>query len=393
MSSSDVDIELAYAVTSFVRRGGEQPQWLEQNLPSVLERVKTLLARGARPDVLIGTQEQSTSCLWVFCLGCRQGMEPLLELLLAADYKPALDLAAASHLPSGCRYTPLCAAIDQLLPSFVRLLIAHGADVKAPCTVSPRGRLDWPVRVCVTNIWTQLTENRNVDGALETLDHLISAGADLDAVDDRWIDDEPPGQRALLIALRRLELQPSARAVLDAVAMRLLDAGANVHARNYSQMRPLNLASFLPSLDVFKALVAKGADPSPVPFIVEAGPGALLMQPGQQLGTHYLQIAVQEGRADVLQAAAAAGVKLKKVKLLGEIAVPLLVRAVVEGQLSCVRCLLDCGVDVNEVCSQGEYPATAVDLAQCQLVRRANDSWSQVIAALRAAGGKGYDEL
>lgn len=50
----------------------------------------------------------------------------------------------------------------------------------------------------------------------------------------------------------------------------------------------------------------------------------------------------------MLRAAADAGVKLHRVKAVGDFNGPLLASAVGGGHLECVRALLDCGCDVNE---------------------------------------------
>lgn len=231
-----------------------------------------------------------------------------------------------------------------------------------------------------------------VDDACETLDYLVAAGADVDAADGRWLGDQPPDDTPLLHALGCCDLPPARRAIVDAVARRLIEAGANVHTRDFLQARPLDFAAELPSLDIFKALVAEGADPSPTSFIAHVAPGQ--EDEWDQFGAHYLERATEDGRADVLEAAAAAGVDINKLTTLGRVAMPLLAFATIRGQLACVRFLLDYGVDVNSVYKDGDKKLTACDVAHLGL------SWGgfggagvEIMAALRAAGAKLYSEL
>lgn len=233
----------------------------------------------------------------------------------------------------------------------------------------------------------------------EGLDYLLAAGADVNAFDARSIGDSPVEPSPLLVALHRSELRPDGHPVLDACALRLINAGADIHARNASQMRPLDCATVLPSLDVFNALIAKGADPTPTPFVGTIGPGKGLGDPGSaydgvQLGLHYLQVAIHHGRADVLRAAAAAGVNLTKVRILGRMPYPLLSAATCYMQPTCVRVLLDLGADVNEVVTTSMGRSTVVDIAQHLFGLEPGDALRlAIMAILRAAGGKRYDEL
>lgn len=172
---------------------------------------------------------------------------------------------------------------------------------------------------CVALIGARQLKHQSVE-RVAILDYLISAGADADAVDDRVLVGDSTYTTPLVTSMQRYDVDSSAHPVLDLATMKPIDAGANLNARDENQMRPLDFAAQLPSLDVFKALIAEGADPSPVPNIVERMPG----QPneGHTLGVHYLQTTTQNGRADVLQAAAAAGVDLKKARSLGPFRAP-----------------------------------------------------------------------
>lgn len=112
--------------------------------------------------------------------------------------------------------------------------------------------------------------NQPVKGALEVLDCPISAGADVDACEDLWFDGHPPTPPALVEALSAPALPGSGGAVISAMAMKLIEAGANFNAhRADTQERPLDLAATRSSLELFKALIAKGADPSPTPYVTK----------------------------------------------------------------------------------------------------------------------------
>lgn len=79
-------------------------------------------------ETALSVASNSRSCL---ALVCWDGLEPLLELLLAADYNPSLDANAVCATLSGSLATPLYFALRRNRPSFVRLLLAVGVDVRA----------------------------------------------------------------------------------------------------------------------------------------------------------------------------------------------------------------------------------------------------------------------
>lgn len=247
------------------------------------------------------------------------------------------------------------------------------------------------MHLCVTGIIKSVRTDEPVVGALEALDYLLAAGADVDARDDRWIDDHKPTPTPLLFLLGWPELFLPGGGLLHDVAMRLIDGGADLNARNFAQMRPLDFAAELPSLDIFRALVAKGADPSRVPYIVQVAPG--LEGAGESLGTHYLADAIQNNRVDVLQAASAAGVNLKKIKTLARGSVPLLAEAAQGGRVECVRFLLDIGANVNEVHELNGDKRTAWDAAVDCLNRGGLVFHLQIMTMLIPAGGKPFSEL
>lgn len=185
----------------------------------MLELAKALLDRGARPDVLIRFDGLSPlegtllSCLAVFCVGGYPGMEPLLELLLAVDYTPALDLNAACASRHDGLGNLVCYTVLAYRPSFLRLLVAQGADLTAPCGRRNNGVLEWPVHVCVSGVLERVTEAASTDDVLETLDYLIAAGAGVDAVDDWLLKDLPFCETALITALATTDMSLVASAV------------------------------------------------------------------------------------------------------------------------------------------------------------------------------------
>lgn len=198
----------------------------------------------------------------------------MLQKLLAADRKPGTDIFGASETDSGTRVTPLGYAVRMYQPSFIRLLVEHGADLNAACVQNASGRMDWPVRVLIGALCQDTEADRSTDGALAILDCLISVGADVNASEGRRADDGTPVRNALLDLLKQPLASPASHRAREAAAMRLIEAGADVNARDEFQARPLDAAAALPSVDVFKALTRRQhrtslngscLDPAPVP--------------------------------------------------------------------------------------------------------------------------------
>lgn len=129
------------------------------------------------------------------------------------------------------------------------------------------------------------------------LDLLVEAGADVNAhcpLSDPFVTDM--ACTPLVAAINLISQDPKDAAVLEPIVLRLIELGADLDARTHRQQRPLDLASLLPTLTVFKALIAKGADPSPVAFVAfEQSVG----REEQLGGCHYLEIAVERDRVDV----------------------------------------------------------------------------------------------
>lgn len=351
---------------------------------------------------------------------------------------PPLRLDHYCEAEDGSYSSPLAEAIESLIPNHVRMLLSRGASVAGPCCYDavndadaskllPAGQRPriafWPVWRCVHAACRSPTL---VDAAMEILDMLIEAGADMDASDKSGLAERKGAAVTPLLqvieAMMRLGEQGSAakqpalgsdkgsptkaRENSDAsknldmalirqferITARLIEAGADVNARDVELNRVLDWASQLPTLTVFKLLIAKGADPRPTVYKSKIGE--------DKAGVHYLQRAVQEDRVDVLEAAVEAGVVVGKVRLLGPWQPPLLGAAISFGSSNCAKFLVQnlekCGVDVNDTylerCRNPEcklrHIATALDGAADG--REANHDLE---AMLRAAGAKTNDEL
>lgn len=152
----------------------------------------------------------------------------------------------------------------------------------------------------------------------------------------------------------------------------------------------------MPSMTVFHRLRAWGADPFPAPFIARAV-GGRPEEDGQLTGTHYLKMAIEQDRADVLRAAVAAGVDLRRVIALSGSPLPSLAFAAGYCKLECVRYLLhEYRADVNEEFETGfgGGKMTALDCTGT-LVPGGGDprSIAEIDLMLRAEGGKFHHEL
>lgn len=326
-------------------------------------------------------------------------LSPLLKVLLEAKLTPPVDANAVME-QLGALLTPLYYAIHSGHVSCVRLLVEHGVSLKQPCGLR-EGAFDWPVRACTGDIGDCASAGEDTVGGMQVLDYLLGAGADVDARDTRRFEGHEPENTPLFrIIDTAAHVARASRAAFDAIEpaiLRLIEAGAEVNPRDSaetivdgnvrgaSNRRVLDAAAPLPSMAVFKALVAKGAEPSPTAYI-----GTL--DTGHQRGTHYLHVAVQHGRADVIRAAAAAGVDFTKLQTMSGDPVPLLALAAGRGKVDCVGALLDAGVDVNEIFQISGDKVTALDVFGC-LAPGEHGSRLQIAMMLLAAGGRPYRDL
>ena len=142
--------------------------------------------------------------------------------LSACDLIQALAAGACANERTGTGLTPLHAFADH--PHAVAALLAHGADPNA------------------TN-YMMLQAPLHMSTDAEAVSLLLAAGAQVDAHDGF-------GQTALHLAC-------GSRANLP-IARLLLDQGANPNVADYSEQRPLHLATTIALADL---LLDAGADP------------------------------------------------------------------------------------------------------------------------------------
>lgn len=387
-STRALDKALFALVVSAMSQASKGVQKLREELPAITKVILSLMSRGARPDVRIeapaadGSTREWTAIGVVIRSG-QADLQPLLQAFLGAVSRPAIDLHAAIQADDGDKSAALCLAIVCGLPAVVRTLIERGVDVRRPCRQTRNGEFQWPLQLLSLLACSSCSPSGAV---LEILDLLIDAGANVNAVDMNF--NSPEAQQlfchtALMLAFEWVGNTMSRSTPVPYpkdYIVRLIKNGADLNVRNSRMERPLDIAAMLPDLRLFKALVAGGADPLPTPFHMSGMSRELR-------GFHYLQFAVQSDRADVLEAAVAAGVRVLKVRTLGPFSIPLLGFAVMHGRPACVRFLLEHGADVNEAYDDSlSGMQTPLDTAMRHLQ-------TSLIRMLRAAGGKCYTEL
>lgn len=200
------------------------------------------------------------------------GLEPLLAALLQANLTPPINVNAASLIGNGALTTPLGDCIYSRRASAARLLLQHGADASLPMVQGLTGSASLPPLhgLIMGVVARPPTQVRQVTDLLEA---LLEHGAGVDAVDTA-AGSEVHACTPLLTCVSGIGFgerhSVDSDQALEAIALRLIDAGADLNARDEAQLRPLDAASMLPSLTLFNALIAKGADPSPVPGIMTA---------------------------------------------------------------------------------------------------------------------------
>lgn len=384
-----VDVELSKIICAFLKEIVGCSKAPPTPLTRVLDRSKALLSRGARPDVLVecdGPVDGKFNTLHLVCMSTCAGLDPLLATLLGADLQPPMDIhAAASVTREGELSCVLDTAITTGQLGMVQLLLDRGADPKRPCLQFAHGLLGYPVRTCVSSLIGPVPFCTG-RAALKMLDLLLESGADVNAHDDRSHCGKEPDCVPLFNGIIAGVAYPQAAPALEPLMLRLIERGGDVNLRDAYLRRPIDVAAGLPTLTIFKALAAKGADLRPSAFVASLG--------DNRCSVHYLQNAVRQNRSDVLEAAAAAGVQLRNVKILINFSAPLLLYAVALGNTDCVRVLLNpaYGVDVNEVFSgvhldgdRSTFNSTALDALTSNI--------PEVFRLLVAAGGKTYAQL
>lgn len=117
-----------------------------------------------------------------------------------------MDPDAACQTDSGGLIICLYLVIRKHRCSLARLLVAHGADLRAhaPVVIRPGPGRRTALRAAATasavNIRCCVEDTQAIDGALETLELLLAAGADVDAFDGRRTGDQSSDETAWLQA-------------------------------------------------------------------------------------------------------------------------------------------------------------------------------------------------
>ncbi|KAL0028569.1 hypothetical protein WJX79_002655 [Trebouxia sp. C0005] len=187
----------------------------------------------------------------------RQGNTPLhyaLKSSFTEAVKLLLDHGAGMDTRSHLGETVLSIAAKHSPPAIVSLLLSHGADAVAR---DKGDQLEMAARLC------RKQKDQSADPQLGCMDPLIdvalkrfaallsrllSAGADLEAVDDE-------GLTPLHTAVKHRHP--------DLVEI-LLSYGARVNATNHKGQSPLHLAASRESAEILRLLLSYGADPNAV---------------------------------------------------------------------------------------------------------------------------------
>ncbi len=230
-----------------------------------LGRVKRLLA--GRVDVNERDQEGCTALL----RAAGSGHSHVVTALLAAGGDP--NLAARNGT------TPLGAAVLAHNLEMARLLIERGVPVDQPqqfgITPLMLGAARWHPRMVrlLLKLGAEVDHRDEADGTAlmaaaqnamfsshlrkgeDTLGVLLEAGADVNAVNDE-------GQSALMLLLgvRARETQPVDGEALGPLVRRLLDAGADLDAQDFTGWCALHTAAAHGFLEPTRALLAAGAN-------------------------------------------------------------------------------------------------------------------------------------
>lgn len=364
----------------------------DKELKGLLKKTKELLAKGARPDVRV--TKASVICEGVITHICGLRSPPHLDAhLLAcvqAPLTPPVNLHVVYKTNTENLSSPLSDAILSGNLSYARILLENGADARLPCFEHRDGGK--PARLFPIQLVVLAAMHHGSNNAVEMLDLVVAHGADVDAHDPEFVNEANHlAVTPLIAAVNGIARDQSNTPRLEPVALKLMEYGAAVDARDVYQHRPLDLAAPLPSTVIVKALLAKGADPSPVPYVSQT----LAAYGHAEIGNHYIQAAVAGHRTDILGIAAEVGVNLKKIYTLGHRSTPLLAYASNTNSLASARYLIEYGVDVNEVykCLR-ETPSGELELKKWTALDDAIEMQREDIEALiRAAGGNTYEEI
>lgn len=229
-----------------------------------LRTVELLLAAGANANA---ADDHGVTPLLI---ACTNGKLDVAERLLAAGANP--NAATASG------HRPLMEASRTGRSGLVKALIAAGAEVNAADPRRGQTPLMWAVAYRHTAVARVLVEHgadvrarskagysplmfAAQQGDLETTRVLLQAGADLDG-------RTPDGSSALLIASASLDASTTGQFMVvnqsghEAVALLLLEHGANPNVADRGGIMPLHAAVRNGRLELTYALLARGANPN-----------------------------------------------------------------------------------------------------------------------------------
>jgi uncharacterized protein len=217
--------------------------------------IEALLKAGASAK---SAQPQGETALMT---AARTGRAEAIKLLL-------VNGAEVNAKESGLGETALMWAANENNADAVALLVEAGAEVNARSAASPVPRLQYPrIGMIPADLprggWTALMYAAR-QGSIEAASKLADAGADLNLKD-------PAGSTALILAiinqqydLAKMLLDKGADPnAADTTGMSPLYAAVDMHTVGWTQGRPLpKSTSELDSVDIAKALLAKGANPN-----------------------------------------------------------------------------------------------------------------------------------
>jgi ankyrin repeat protein len=257
------------AVGGLVRAADADLRVVQAAKKDDLAGVRTLIR--AKADVSAAEVDGSTALLWaayhsnveatraLLAAGAkvnvanRYGVTPLLQAsrlghmgIIEALVKAGADV----HAPQAEGETPLMAAAAAGSADAVRLFVARGANVNAAETVQNQTALMWAAgegHLDVVRVLLESGANPNQAGRVTGLQRIRGDGGRM------WVDFTSGGLTPLMFAARHGHAE---------IARTLVDAGADVNARNPDGLTALIIAVINDRLDTAGVLLDKGADPN-----------------------------------------------------------------------------------------------------------------------------------
>lgn len=342
-SNSVKDQMLACMILELALAGLPTPPERKVIVAQTLLASKKLLREGARLDVIVDVPASmigiyaredcfkglaAVRCCAMQYLPMVPGSEALLDVLLTehkgrpininASFPLSMDAPSRARCIADVLVTPLQMAIKQGTSTSLKRLLAAGANPHIPCYQHDDTRAMQKTLHSVVLGMGLINTSRpgmdtDVDSLLTKAQILLDAGVDIEQRNGH-------GSTPLLLSmeiftLRNVRANPCLR--WSALALKLIAAGANVHARQAIRKdRPFDVAAHRGLLDVMRALMAKGADATPVPYLAPLSfQGAVLTDEETGTGTHYIERAIENNQVDVLKfAAEEAGVDLNALR-------------------------------------------------------------------------------